>query len=237
MHPCYEANLAPFRLSPKRQGSAGADWKTLSELNVHLSFRLSAEQIILEARHEGATDDVQAILEAFCRFAEGLPLSEARDHGALRLEYSLRSPDCDPPVSGLVMPENADPAFGVLVRLLHQIPACGERFWSPPAPPAWRKLSLAERHYRLLTAVQEELKNLGYAGPEVEIVPTSGADRWLIGFGSESAPPDFFRLLLSLEKKVRAVTGTYVEIFLEGKEDRNQRRARETRNHDLHPGA
>lgn len=237
MHPCYEASLAPFRSNPERAGSPGAGWTSLKDGNVLLSFQVSPDGKILEARHEGASGDEFAVLEAFCRFAENMPLFEAREHGALRLEYHLRSQEHEPPVDGLVMAENADPAFALLVRLLRKLPSVASRFWSPPASPKWKKLSLSDRHYRLLMAVQDELKNLGYAGPEVEVVPTNGVDRWLIGFGGENCPPDFFRLILSLERKVRAATGTYVELFLEGKEDRNQRRARETRGHDLHPGA
>jgi len=237
MHPCYEASLAPFRSNPERVGPPETDWMTLSDGALRLSFHVSSEGEILEARHEGAAGDELAVLEAFCRFAVGLPLSEAREHGALRLEYRLRSSEHQTPVDGLVMAENADPAFAPLVRMLRQIPGDGTRFWSPPNSSDWKKLSVSDRHYRLLTAVQNELKNLGYGGPEVEVVPTSGVDRWLIGFGGESCPPDFFRLILSLEKRVRAATGTYVELFLEGKEDRNQRRARETRSHDLHPSA
>jgi hypothetical protein len=239
MHPCYRKKLSPFLTSFQCKGTpAGAQWLSTQTETARLFVCLTENGTILEARHDGASGEAEALLEAFCRLIPGMPLSEAREHGPLRLEYALRDPALPPPVPGLVTPENADPAFQELIRLARALPRPeAARPWSPAVPQSWKAMPVAERRTLLLNGLRQHLRQMNYQGPEIELEPASGLDRWLIGFGDRPCPPDFFLLLLSLEKRVRETTGTQVELFLEGKEDRNQRSTREIRSHDLHPGA
>jgi hypothetical protein len=238
MHRCYQAALKAYEGRALHRGfPREAPWIESSEAGARLGVRLGSNETILEARYDGTPGELGQLLEAFCESIVGLPLSEARDHGVLRLEYRLRDRAEAPPVPGLVTPENADPLFAALHRLARALPAHSARPYVAPSCAEWRTASFEERKARLLEAMKNELSELGYRGPAVDLAPASGAERWLIHFGEAPAPHDFFLYLLSLEKAVRARTGSQVELFLEGKEDRNQRHARETRTHDLHPGA
>src|SRR6185369_5242490 len=59
----------------------------------------------------GARAEVaRALLAVVARLCHGLPILEAADHGAIRLEYLLRG-DAPRPSAGIVIPETVDPAF------------------------------------------------------------------------------------------------------------------------------
>ncbi len=240
MHRCYQTKLAPFQSKIRRRGFAeGPSWQVAVTDQASLALRVSEDGLILEARHDRASGDLELVLEAFCQLIDGMPLEEARGHGPLTLEYRLRDPEEAPPVAGLVTPENADPVFLELIELVRRFPKSDlRRPWTPPVAASWKAKPMEARKEILLASLNTELKDLGYAGPPVDLFLAPGNDRWLISFGDHHpAPPNFFMLLLSLERNVRARTGTQVELFLEGKEDRNRRQGRDIRSHDLHPSA
>ncbi|MFO0625287.1 MAG: hypothetical protein U0325_06670 [Polyangiales bacterium] len=104
---------------------------------------------VLAARVEGATGEAAAVLDALCAEVEGVPLREAVDHGVSRAELALRDRDA-PPVRGIVLPENASPAFVAAQALL--------RGWLDAWAARGAALSRESRHHR---GVAEPWRALG----------------------------------------------------------------------------
>jgi hypothetical protein len=117
------------------------------------------------AHHGAATDFGRGVLECACRALTGVTVTEAAEHGALRVELALSAPGAAPPVAGVVMPEHAGSAVVRLGRLLGLLAATyraetgsadvENRFW--PGPSArWVALDDAAR----LAAVNAVLAEL-----------------------------------------------------------------------------
>ena len=62
-------------------------------------------------------NDLAAAMAGLCK---GLPILEAADHGAIRLEYLLRG-DAARPRAGIVIPEAIEPAFRFMTALLRAL--------------------------------------------------------------------------------------------------------------------
>lgn len=206
---------------------------------VRLELRLDERGRVSGASHRGAPSEVSRILDLLCQRGIGWPSSEWRSHGALRIEYELRPEPKFTAGRGLVTPEST-PSFAFVQRLLHALPPKKEEpFWSPSERPEWELLSTDERREKLREALRREAALLGWkTAPDVRL--DRSARRWLLWFPKGDPRPDFHRDLLAVERRVRAATDSTVELLLEGKEDRNQRSSRETRDaksDDLHPGA
>src|SRR5205823_6303227 len=95
-----------------------------------------------------------AALDCLCEILIGLPVQEARDHAVIKLEFALRDPRHPHPISGIVLPQNADPIFRVPSRLINRLfedyktstkyqPAMN--FFDPGPRAVWAALSSAER--------------------------------------------------------------------------------------------
>lgn len=104
---------------------------------------------VLAARVAGATGDSAAVLDALCAEVEAVPLREAVDHGVSRAELALRDRDA-PPVRGIVLPENASPAFAAAQALL--------RGWLVAWSARGSALPRESRHHR---GVSEAWRALG----------------------------------------------------------------------------
>ena len=89
-----------------------------------LSLRLAVDaetKLIGKVGFAGAATDVmRGLCGALLDILPGLTLQEAADHGAIRLEYRLRSDPSVRPVAGVVLPSAADGAFAFVESLLRR---------------------------------------------------------------------------------------------------------------------
>lgn len=133
---------------PDAPGDAVLVASAAGEISLRAWVTPDAERV-LAARVEGATGVGAAVLDALCAEVEGVPLREAVDHGVSRAELALRDRDA-PPVRGVVLPENASPAFAAAQSLL--------RGWLAAWSARGASLPQESRHHR---GVAEPWRALG----------------------------------------------------------------------------
>lgn len=135
-------DLARVGPLPDGPGDAVCVESAAGEISLRAWVTPDAERV-LAARVEGATGDTAAVLDALCAEVEGVSLREAVDHGVSRAELALRDRDA-PPVRGIVLPENASPAFAAAQSLL--------RGWLAAWSARGSALPRESRHHRGVSA-------------------------------------------------------------------------------------
>jgi len=141
-------DLAHVGALPDAPGDVVLVESAAGEISLRAWVTPDAERV-LAARVEGATGDGAAVLDALCAEVEGVALREAVDHGVSRAELALRDRDA-PPVRGIVLPENASPAFAAAQSLL--------RGWLASWSARGSALPRENRHHR---GVAEPWRTLG----------------------------------------------------------------------------
>ena len=113
-----------------------------------------AGHIVQIARHSGAQPPaLRAILDALCAAILGAPVDDAADHGAIRALDALRDPEQPRPVAGVLLPLNADLAFGPVVRMARAV-----------RDDYWRHMALPRRYNEFDRASSAPWLALGAAG-------------------------------------------------------------------------
>jgi hypothetical protein len=193
----------------------GAVLALLVEPTVHL---------IRRARHRDAAEPVTAVLlDRFCALIEGLPVLEAADHGAIRLEARLRDPTADRPVPGVVSPEAAWPGFALPRALIRGALAayrektgfaCQDNNFDPGAAEEWMGLDDKARRQRLAATIE------GAAGkPSVTAIEHDV--RVVVRFSGALAGIDKPRLMMKMEQAIKAGVEPRLELYLEELKDAN----------------
>ena len=200
--------------------------------------------VITDAVFDGPTGGpMAAALDCLCELLVGLPILEARDHAIIRLEFSLRDPAHTHPISGIVLPQNADPIFrlpSLLVRRLFEDYLTsttnyrpGMNFYDPGPKAAWAALSPAEREKRVTSVLAADGSALGLRNGEVQVVDCKHAYAVTVRFVDELAIPTKRALALRLERLVRQKCDPRLEVFCEEKKDLSKlRRTIEHVDHD-----
>jgi len=186
---------------------------------------------IVAARHHGGEGDVPAVLDLLCRVVGSQPLREAADHGAARLELSLRGRGGARVVPGIVSPANADPRIGACAVSLRAllaayagaagpvaiknefVPALGAR-WANAAPPAREALA------REALRVAAEALSLGPDG--VALATIAGDTRVVVDFAGDVPRDRRPLLLLQLERSLKTQLDDAVTVYVEEMADRNR---------------
>lgn len=134
---------------------------------------------IIDARHGGGATAVdRSLLDLLCGLLVGMTMQEAADHAAIKLVDRLRSLDSQRPVPGILMPQNADPAFALPTRLARRLRAAyGEatghhatrNFFETAPSAAWVGLTLAEKTERVTATLAGYAAAEGIATGEVHL--------------------------------------------------------------------
>ncbi len=204
---------------------------TVDSCTLYLS--INEQQVIERARFECPRNSTTArLLEALADLCEGLPIYEAADHGAIRLEARLRG-DKPAPVSGIVLPENSDPMFGLVQRLLrgalsafqqiadHQ-PAASHAGFIEPLSPLWLSLSQEEQLRAVNAALAAALCALGRDPQALCAIHIEHETRAVVQVAPELPTKQLPALLMRLETEVRKRVEPTIELLLAEVQDNNK---------------
>ncbi len=175
-----------------------------------------------------ARGPMQAALDCLCEILVGLPVQEARDHAVIKLEFSLRDPRHNHPISGIVLPHNADPIFRLPSLLVKRLfddykhstnyqPVMN--FYDPGPKAAWAALSPGEREQRVTAAIVSHGVPLGLHNGEVQVVECKFPYAVTIRFQDELAISTKRKIAFDLERLVRQQCDPRLEVFCEEKKD------------------
>lgn len=187
---------------------------------------------ICRAAHRGATGPIaQALLDRFCELIEGLPIQEASDHGVIRLEADLRDTSKQPPVPGIVVPESADPAFELPLRLVRDaLRAYRDQFgyqetaneFDPGPSPEWRSLGDTDRRTRLDRALADICRENDITPGAVAVTAIEHDVRVVVNLTDDLNPSDKQSHMMTLEAGLKDMVDDRIELFLEELTDENK---------------
>jgi hypothetical protein len=165
---------------------------------------------------------------------EGRPIQEASEHSVIYLESQLREPTLSPPVKGIVVPQNADPAFYLPLRLVRdlfakykELTGYKERrnFYHPPISGKWGALSPEEKLVQLREVISRHP-----LGEGLEIIKLENETRVVVKWVVSLDAKEKSVRLLKLERFVREQVEPTLELYQEPRGDLNQpRKAKEVR--------
>lgn len=188
-----------------------------------------ADHQIRQAAFSGASTQVQrGVLETLCRILEGRPIQECSDHAVIRVENKLRDGSHPPPVSGVVLPQNAASAFRLPLVLVRALLASYRRktpydqtqnFYEDPVSDAWKGMSADEKKVRL-----EAVLHRHPAGQGVDLVRFDGTKRAVVRFGEPLDDTAKRWRLLRLEELLQETLEPTLQLFLEPMMDANKPR-------------
>ena len=167
------------------------------------------------------------LLAVTASLSHGLPVVEAADHGAIRLEYLLRG-DAPRPRAGIIIPESIDPAFRFVSALLRALltdyrSKTGFRditntFDVVPGP-RWMQADDDARR----TQLAEAFKLGGFPAEGVIVVAIEYDVRVVVSLGGALAK-DPARALAALERHIKQHVDGRLELFLAEVKDINKLR-------------
>lgn len=246
-HPAYRAGLAALAAAARHEGSAAAAPAgglrvEAADGDVVLSVSVGPDGVVADARHKGASGELKGALEGLCDLLPGRTFQEGHDHAAIRLEARLRDAGAPPPVTGLLTPRNADPAFAPPLALLRAAykkwlaqreAKPGWNFWDDRPDAAWLALSPETRMARAKAAVADGCRALGTAQEGVEVLDILNDCRIVLAATPETIKPSFALQMIKLERAVKKAIDPRIELQLESLEDRNRRATRTQRTEKL----
>lgn len=236
IHPAYVDAVARAAADLQHEGVLSADaGEVLLRAEDHgctLSLVVDRETHVI--RRAAFTDAPHAgVMERFCALVEGVPILDAADHGAARLELSLREHRAHRPVAGIVTPRSADPCFALpqaLVRaaLAEYRAQTGFADWisthdAGPAAP-WRAMSPADREAAVRTVLDTFVAAHGGRPGAVELVAVEIDVRLVLRLDDALLVDGGARLVFELEQALRDAIDPRLEVVLEEIRDRNRKR-------------
>ena len=141
---------------------------------------------------------------------------------------SLRDPTAPLPVAGIVLPENADPAFALPLRLIRALfaewrrvsgAAVAENFYDQPSSPSWRVLTTEERAARIQRALEDH--ELGQA---MAVVRLESLQRVVVRFLTPLDTAAQQQRLIGVEGYLKETVEPTLQVYLEPKLDQNRLR-------------
>lgn len=183
---------------------------------------------VLVARFRGAPGDaVRGLLEALCAQAEAAPLRELVDHGVLRVEHALRA---EKPVSGIVLPDNAGPAFAAAQRLVRGLLETDglsledENRFDPGVGRAWSSLPAEAQREAIAHALEGLLAERGLPERSVACCRVVDGERVVLVFEDSVSAGERPRLLMRLEEALQRAVDPGLYVLTEEKKDANRLR-------------
>jgi len=177
-----------------------------------------------------ASGDDSKVLDEMCAAITGLPLQEAADHGALHVVEAHRQGQRLPAVAGILTARAAGPAYvraqglirGILADYRAQTGFAETRStWNPEPAEAWRTKDEAARLADLAKRVAAFCAAKSLPAGAVRVGATEGDFRVTVELGADIPAADQPKLLLDLERALRAGTGNRFEVFLQEMQDKN----------------
>lgn len=184
-----------------------------------------AGHVIHAAAYSNPTGPIaRGLLETLCDILIGLPVQEAADHAAIRVEFVLRDRSQPRPVSGIVMPGNDGP-FQLLRELTRRLARryvdeagvhTTENFFEPLPSPTWSALTPQTR----VSKVQQVLDELTSGVPDgaLTVVRIDDFVRVTIAPVAGRVTP---HQLMALERELKARLEPHLHVYLEELKDRN----------------
>lgn len=160
------------------------------------------DDVVRRAGHEGAGGELAAVLDVWCEIVEGMPRTEATEHGVHRVMDRLRDPAAPPPVPGVVTPRNASPLFRALLEAAWQL---GEGVepdsrWSPEPSEPWLARSDEERLSEVRRVLAEACEAIGLDPAHVRAETLRGHIKIRLEYADEVPIADRRRAPLALER-------------------------------------
>lgn len=192
---------------------------------------------VTTARHQNASGLQKVLLDSLCSLLEKRTLQEGRDHATLRLEYKLRDFSVPHPVAGIIIPDNADPAFATpraMVRDLYEkyrekTGAPHEKnFWDDAPAEVWKNLDTSDKMDRAKFALEGAITELNLSGLHCEVVDVKDDVRIVLSYGAGENP--LAPHLIKLERILRRTLDSRLELQMESLVDKNKRESRTKRN-------
>lgn len=187
-----------------------------------------ADHVIRAMRATGARGRIACdLIAATTQLCQGLPILEAADHGAIRLEYLLRG-DSARPCPGILVPETIESAFHFVSALLRAVLAdyrqksgfkSKTNTFDVMPGPAWMQASDAERR----TLLQRAFAAGGFPAEDVIVVAIEYDVRVVVslGGGLSGSPAS---VTADLERCVKKHADGRLELFLTEVKDSNKLR-------------
>jgi hypothetical protein len=188
-----------------------------------LALAVDASDRIVAASHRGQRGRAErAVLDVLCRLLPGLTVQEARDHGSVRLEHALRDPKAPSPVTGIVLPKNADPLFNEPGRLLRALTeryaaatgyAPGWNYFTTRPAQRWLGLDDEGRRSALAPLVAAAALECGLREDDVRIARIERVIRVTVAFHEDVSAAAHGPLLLALERRAHRELDPTIQIF------------------------
>jgi len=186
--------------------------------------------LIKTATFSGARNQLESeALNVFCAIVKGRPFQEAADHGAIYTVEALAHRAAKVP--GIRSPRNSGPQFALVERLIrsahseardHLKIGHRENGWYIKASSDWLAKSDAERIDTIKPLIADFLREKSLTDDDIWISQIERAIRVTVAF-KETVPYNLKPgLMLALEKKLRAITASPIELFMEELKDANK---------------
>jgi hypothetical protein len=188
-----------------------------------------AEHIIRKVQYQGASSAIEhGLMNSLCAILVDIPIQEASDHASIYLEHKLRDHSLKPPVTGITMPENADPMFQTPVQLTRKLLVeyrevtnytSTENSYDQRPSPAWLTLSMDEKLNKLQTVLRALCSDLQLQESDVEIVGIDYDVRITVRFHSRFTSVTKQNYLMQLENGFKQKIEERLELYTEEMKD------------------
>jgi hypothetical protein len=235
--PRYKKNLEKFMDQKNHEGTlaSAGDVFSFSQDGITLQACVDpANRRITKAVYSGTLTSVnRGLMEAFCDILIGLPIHEASQHAAIKLENDLRDSTFGRPVPGIVIPQNADPMFRLPLALIRGVgheyeKGTGKKlapsFYEPPVAKDWKSLSDEEK----MTRAQEAIRQIGpsvqvFEG-DVKITQIEKDIRIFMQYPAAMPSGEKGRRMMRLELELKKRLDPRIQVFMEEVKDMNEKR-------------
>lgn len=190
----------------------------------------SQHTIIKASFQADGSDLFRGLLEVLCRIMEGKPVQECSEHAVIYLEFELRDLSQKKSVPGILIPENADPCFSVLIRLVrdlfrkYQTATCYQlrsNFYYSSPSQEWRSLTVTQRIKKLEETLRIFCQTQGLSQDSVQLISCDHLVRITVGFPGDHSSQEKQTILLRLERDLKDKLEKTIELYTEELKDKN----------------
>ena len=202
---------------------------TCTEEEESLTVLVDSDHLIREAAHQGSKSIVhKGVLDELCRIIIGLPVLEVGDHGIILLENSIRDDSFKRPVTGVVLPHNADPIFRLPLLLTREILSQYRKamkfnttvnFYIAPAKIEWTQLSNDEQIYKLNNSLIEICEQFPFKASDIEVVKTNKTGKVVLKMSDNIDKKKVPEHLMHLEKAIQEKVEQTLRLYFEERKD------------------
>ena len=246
VHPIYVSGLRAALKGQSYQGTLASPDASAAAEGLSLAVTLDAAKrlLITQARWQGNARPLEAaLLNATCKVLEGITLTDASDHGLLRLEDALRDEKLHRPTGGIIIPERVESSFGLPLQLLRGLmvdyhkkdPEAGKvNFFVPAFSTGWQAASEAQRKERVAQAARDFLKDRKFDDTTLTIESVDAEGRVMVSVRESINVHLKGELILKLERYLDKNLEPNLHLYMEELEDHNAKRRQGLHKDELH---